>query len=169
MGGFMRLKNKKTGEIGYPYFQNWKNISCTIVDENAIQIAKYTSLAELNAEWEDYEEPKEYWYICSTRNYEVTKVVLDEGTDFDRVQKDKEIGNYFETIEEAELAVEKLKAWKRLKDRNLRFNLNYSTGGATINHKDVIMCWIEAYFDDKWEEDNMKAEEDLDLLLGGEE
>ena len=81
----------------------------------------------------------------------------------------REIGNYFETREESEKAVEKLKAWKRLKDRNLRFNLNYSTSAATINHKDVIMCRIEAYFDDKWEEDNMKAEEDLYLLLGGEE
>lgn len=52
----MKLKNKKTGEIGYPYFQNWKDISRVIVDKNAIQIAEYTSLAELNAEWEDYED-----------------------------------------------------------------------------------------------------------------
>lgn len=35
--------------------------------------------------------------------------------------KMKEIGNYFETKEEAEKAVEKLKAWKRLKDAGFYF------------------------------------------------
>ena len=48
-------------------------------------------------------------------------MIIDDGTDFDRVQKDKEIGNYFETVEEAEQAVEKLKAWKRLRDKEFRF------------------------------------------------
>lgn len=36
-------------------------------------------------------------------------------------RKNKEIGNYFETKEEAEKAVEKLKAWKRLKDKGFKF------------------------------------------------
>lgn len=37
------------------------------------------------------------------------------------VEQNKAIGNYFETREEAEKAVEKLKAWKRLKDSGLKF------------------------------------------------
>lgn len=119
-------------------------------------------------EWkyeEDYEEPKEYWRITDLG--ELKSIRLDQH--HQNIEKCKEIGNYFDTREEAEKAVEKLKAWKRLKDRNFRFDLNYSTDGADINHKDVILCRIEAYFDDKWEEENMKAKEDLDLLLGGEE
>lgn len=118
----MKLKNKKTGEIGYPYFQNWKEITCVIVDENAIQIAEYTSLAELNEEWEDYtEEQKEWWYIDIHGPHKVTN--NDEYYQQVKVAS-KEIGNYFETKEEAEKAVEKLKAWKRLKDFGCRFTLD---------------------------------------------
>lgn len=170
----MRLRNKRTGEIIETY-EIMHNGQDKIVmkkkgEEFEIYPYEYNSLAELSAEWEDApEEPKDFWFIdpevliaCeSTEPLLCDKKVA--------IETMKQIGNYFKTKEEAELAVRKLKAWKRLKDRNLRFNLNYSTGGATINHKDVIMCRIEAYFDDKWEEENMKAEEDLDLLLGGEE
>ena len=157
-GERMKLRNKKTGEIrelpdGFFCGDNLKKIC---------------------EEWEDVpEEPKvkkhDFYYI--NENGGVLHYIPSdpEGEDETYIEYQKEIGNYFDTREEAEKAVEKLKAWKRLKDRNFRFNLNYSTGAATINHKDVIICNIEAYFDDKWEEDNMKAEEDLVLLLGGEE
>ena len=117
----MKLKNKKTGEIGYPYFQNWKEITCVIVDENAIQIAEYKSLAELNAEWEDYKEPKEFWYLDS--DGEILSDTSDDKCEFD--MNCKQIGNYFDTKEKAEKAVEKLKAWKRLKDYNVSFNLDF--------------------------------------------
>ena len=102
----MKLRNKKTGEI----------VEAT--DFNIM--SDYNSLAELNKEWEDApEEPKEYWYID-----------IDSGIMFDNVEDDtvkvmREIGNYFETREEAEKAVEKLKAWKRLKDYNVKFNLDF--------------------------------------------
>lgn len=167
----MKLKNKKTGEIGELQITE-KHCAVAVGNGTAsCGIEIYTSLAELNAEWEDApEEPKEYW--CIRENGVVGKRPYPIGIEcVEQENRDemREIGNYFETREESEKAVEKLKAWKRLKDRNLRFNLNYSTSAATINHKDVIMCRIEAYFDDKWEEDNMKAEEDLYLLLGGEE
>ena len=57
MGGSMRLKNKKTGEIlgslGSFIIQNPNRINCE-------SIIKYDSLAELNEDWEDYEGPKEH-------------------------------------------------------------------------------------------------------------
>ena len=156
----MKLRNKKTGEVATLTLST--NGEDMIIMGNDM-LAHITNLSELK-DYEDYEEPKEYWYL--ENNGEVIKTTY-EGNLYE--EKMKEIGNYFGTKEEAEKAVEKLKAWKRLKDRNFRFNLNYSTDGADINHKDVIICRIEAYFDDKWEEENMKAEEDLDLLLGDEE
>ena len=150
----MKLRNKKTGEIGYPYFQNWKEITCVIVDENAIQIAEYTSLAELNEEWEDYEEPKDngYWYY-DTFNKNIDIEFYPTNTDDEKA--DIEIGNHFSTQEEAEKAVEKLKAWKRLKDKGFRFK---GWEIPTDNRKIIII------------EGNCIADsEDLELLFGGEE
>ena len=160
----MKLKNKKTGEIGYPYFQNWKEITCVIVDENAIQIAEYTSLAELNEEWEDApEEPKEWWYIDIHGPHKVTN--NDEYYQQVKVAS-KEIGNYFETKEEAEKAVEKLKAWKRLEDKGFRprmweweYIYDDNICGELI---------IKAHIDDATDSDG-KYTKDLDLLFGGEE
>lgn len=47
----MKLRNKKTGEIGYTAVLQSKAI--VVMDENAIQLGSYSSLAELNDEWED--------------------------------------------------------------------------------------------------------------------
>ena len=90
----MKLRNKKTGVINY----------------GDLHLDEYESLAELNAEWEDYKESKEYFYIYANQ-------VLKGECDGIIEDKFKEVGNYFETREEAEKAVEKLKAWKRLKDK----------------------------------------------------
>lgn len=49
----MKLKNKKTKEIGYFCFANWNDPVLIIMDKNGVQLAKYNSLAELNAEWCD--------------------------------------------------------------------------------------------------------------------
>lgn len=112
----------------------------------------FNSLKDLTEHWEDYEEPKEYWYICTTRNYEITRVIIDDGTDFDRLQKDKEIGNYFVTLEEAEQAVEKLKAWKRLKDLGFRFNgfkdglIGWTFNGKEVSMKEGLDCWEDFKF-----------------------
>ena len=67
---------------------------------------------------QDYEEPKEYWYIDTYEGTVIEKTVKHfELTDKER----EEIGNYFETKEEAEKAVLKLKAIKRLKDKGFKF------------------------------------------------
>ena len=66
-----------------------------------------------------------------------------------------EIDNCFGTAEEAEKAVEKLKAWKRLKDKGFRFD-NFV--------RDAI------YFNlDEEQIQNKSILKDLDLLFGGEE
>ena len=101
----MKLRNKKTGEI---------NLGDLHLDD-------FNSLAELNEEWEDYEEPKEYFYIYANQ-------VLKGECDGFIEDRFKEVGNYFETKEEAEKALEKLKAWKRLKDSGISFEAKVIDG-----------------------------------------
>ena len=54
----MKLKNKKTGEIGYLHYEPDKEYHFTVATEDPADMAIYHSLAELNNEWEDY-KPKE--------------------------------------------------------------------------------------------------------------
>lgn len=147
----MKLRNKKTGEIIIP-----SDYTFTTYDDG-IRYGRHTyySLAELNEDWEDVpEEPKEYWYISAYGNLAKTDVM----TDLHRGAE--EIGNLFSTIEEAEKVVEKLKAFKRLKDKGFSFNdwdwryqnIGYNLDCTAISEEDVI-----------------EAEKDLDLLFGGEE
>lgn len=102
----MKLRNKKTG-----------GLANLIVDKDLLRVrtdagwADYKSLAELNKEWEDFEEPKDYFSLDN-----VGQILKDTDGD-DWVDKSrKQIGNYFETEEEAEKAVVKLKAWHKLMD-----------------------------------------------------
>lgn len=121
----------------------------------------YNSLAELTEEWEDYEEPKEnkfYWI-----DYD-GEIVKDGTTPFDNdTEAMKAIGNWFETEEEAERAVEKLKAWKRLKDKGFRFL------GCDCDDNSIA---IDSTIGDMREEDcavNALIARDLNLLFGGRE
>ena len=138
----MKLINKKTGEIGYTAVLESKAI--VVMDENAIQLGSYNSLAELNDEWEDYDEPSDYWFIdCDGSVYQNCQNSTKTHTNHHKV-----IGNYFETEKEAKKVVEKLEAWKRLKDRGFRFD-NFVLSDEQIQDNKVI--------------------EDLDLLFGGED
>lgn len=111
----MKLKNKKTGEIATLTLST--NGEDMIIMGNDM-LAHITKLSELK-DYEDYEEPKEYWY------YDTTKNGVEKITHLEDKEKDQAIGNYFETKEEAEKAVEKLKAWKRLRDKGFRFVEGY--------------------------------------------
>ena len=107
----MKLRNKRTGEI----IETGRNFLSMPNGQ------VHYSLAEMTNEWEDYEEPKDYWYVsCAGR---VEKATQDED-DFNEthINGHKAIGNCFETKEEAEKAVEKLKAFKKLKDLGFRFD-----------------------------------------------
>lgn len=141
----MKLKNKQTGEI---------------INNNGINFVEgnhktYNSLAELNEEWEDYEELKDIWWLDNEGNVNHATSEVN-----DSFEKNRQIGNYFETKEEAELAVRKLKAWKRLKDKGFKFDKWFTRveGGIQINM-------------DYPKYDGIHAEDksDLDLLFGGEE
>lgn len=149
----MKLRNKKTGEI-----QEWDTVG--LIDHNRISdvSVEYNSIARLNDGWEDYEEPKEryHWFVSGRGTIEYEK---DEDDYFNRGHKS--IGNYFETKEEAEKAVEKLKAWKRLKDRGFKF-VGWCDS-VSDNNPDMALFKLNEY---AWETDTC---DDLDILFGGEE
>jgi hypothetical protein len=124
----MKLRNKKTGEIiAFDAILPVKDVA-----GDSVAHLEYNSLAELNEEWEDApEEPKEYWVV----DYIECGVDKLKYCPEDHAQDDfnKQIGNYFETREEAEKAVEKLKAWKRLKDDGLKIREYELNGGTDRN------------------------------------
>ena len=133
----MKLRNKKTGEI--------REIREILIDG----MFKVSSLAELSEEWEDYEEQKKYWYLTDAGCLCQTSIHND------KTAIRKRIGNYFETKEEAEKAVEKLKAWKRLKDKGFRLG-----GWQFLDDKSGI--WVCG-------NTVPNIVDELDLLFGGEE
>ena len=54
----MKLRNKKTGKIGYLIAcKDYER--CSVVDNEWNTIGEYNSPTKLNEEWENYEEPKE--------------------------------------------------------------------------------------------------------------
>lgn len=127
----------------------------------------FESLKGLNEMFEDApEKPKGYWFIDAYGNIvqnEITKHYGDEYTDMtDAYESQKQIGNHFETREEAEKAVEKLKAWKRLKDKGLE--VTEWSHGLYLDETIVGRFRYEFPIDNKDD-----IEKDLDLLFGGEE
>ena len=142
----MKLQNKKTGTIVNvllnPVFTEFNK------DGTVKNTVVFDSLAELNEEWEDYEEMKEYyWFIDDAGVVSIDKVLCSE------INMRKSIGNYFETKEEAELAVEKLKAWKRLKDKGFKLD-------AVV---DSFFC-LDIYMKGEPYEE---IKEDLKIVFGG--
>ena len=151
----MKVRNKESGEIQELTVDSQGGL---LIEQDGEQIANLNSLAELNEEWEDYEEPKEYWYIDT---YICERNCQTEGANVDRDNFNKEIGNYFETKEEAEKAVEKLKAWKRLKDKGFKVDLWDYDGG---NYQERIKTGRILFRVKDYEEND----KDLDLLFGSE-
>lgn len=155
----MKLKNKKTGEI----------IETVIVDHGAEWEIRnmytdegtqtYDSLAELNEGWEDApEEPKDF-YIVEQRGIVGSR--FNTGVGY--VKQFKEIGNYFETKEEAKQAVERLRAWKRLKDKGFR------TEGWTFDDGLRISICTNIDSEGIYDDDKKEMKKDLDICFGGEE
>ena len=129
----MKLRNKKTGET----IENCK----VNLEPFEARDFECNSLAELNEEWEDApEEPKG---IKSVGNIG-SSVHIELGSK-----------------EEAERAVEKLKALKRLKDKGFRF-MGWQDS-VSDNNPDMALFKLN---EDAWETDTCN---DLDLLFGGEE
>lgn len=149
----MKLRNKKTGEIAEPF-----GITCvngrTFVqfdDEKGTFKFEAHSLAELNEEWEDApEEPKQYWTIDCGTAIEYTW----NGGEYDRAAES--VGLKFDTKEECERAIEKMKAWTRLEDKGFRF-------------KGISREFDTIYFDVDIKNLDDPVIKDLNLLFGGEE
>lgn len=161
----MKLRNKKTREIGWLYCDHIsipKKMTVFAEDKDlSANHWDYKSLAELNEEWEDApEEPKEYWCITGRGSLHYLQDMTDEN------DKDhREIGNYFSSQEEAEKAVEKLKAFKRLKDKGFRFDLSPALGHCDDKKFDIsIIGTMPA----KWWY-NDKVVDDIHYIFGGEE
>lgn len=145
----MKLRNKKTG-----YTTNW------CIDKDVIRTCDgsivYNSLSELTEEWEDApEEPKKYYYL----DYGGRIKAMNDANDEEDMAR-KAIGNYFKTKEEAEKALKKLDAWKRMKDKGFRFNRWTIPEEPKTPHIKLV---IEA------EMDVPDSPYDLDLLFGGKE
>ena len=154
----MKLRNKKTGEIWTLTNRN-EGTSAVLWVSNGSQTHVIESIEELANNFEDYEEPKAY-YIgrCGTiEEFDPTKdVALTEML--------KEIGNYFETKEEAEKAVEKLKAWKRLREKSFKF-YGWNKGSLLKGTPNNITFACDDTRIWAWED----IQDDLDILFGGEE
>lgn len=145
----MKLRNMKTGKIA-EVITDKIEINTLIGRDNVY--LDFESLADLNEEWEDYEEPEEVWYI------DFQGMIRSASKEENDWFKESEIGNYFETKEEAEKAVEKLKAWKRLKDKGFKFEWWLSEQNG-----DHIEFYMDSF---EWDKE---ATEDLNLLFGGKE
>lgn len=157
----MKLRNKKTGEI-----KEYGTVGPTTFSEGGFlqAFAAYDSLAALNEDWEDYEEEsKDFWYIEADG-----RLVCEPSDDRCKFDNDcRKIGNHFGTKEEAEKAVEKLKAWKRLRDKGIKVIDRGWEKINNINREDDGVIYIKVLFDTKTYDDSW--DDDLDLLFGGEE
>lgn len=145
----MKLRSKKTGEI--------VSLEGELLFDNKVMLLKqYNSLAELNEEWEDYEEPKEYWAID-----QFGEPINVSGLSRLQLEKLHRLGNNFPSENATMKAIEKLKAWKRLKDKGFKVDLWDYDGG---NYQERIRTGRILFRVKDYEEND----EYLDLLFGGE-
>lgn len=155
----MKLRNKKTGKI--------INSDELLTDKFILDLFSRdfdyfnSKLHKIEDEWEDYEEPK-VGYIIDPMEEDCVSAD-DSGYEEPDVERAKELGIWFETKEEAEQAVEKLRAWKVLKDMSFKI--------VSIRYRDN-KNYIEWNIPQKVRDDYyaVKAFNDaLHLLFGGEE
>ena len=150
----MKLRNKGTGEIREARIANG-HLQLWSADLDAW--FDYDDLDYLAKWWERYEKPKEVWYITS--NGEIESASADNSW-----VMEKAIGNYFESKKDAEDALEKLWAWKRLKDAGVKivgwcYSDDVDLNGCGFNDDDFIVGLTAGECD----------QDDLDLLFGGGE
>lgn len=146
----MRLRNKKTGEIGELTSFVIDELIAVWVENKSCPEYRYNSLADLNEEWEDYEEPKGtalYWMILTLENF------------IENEPDDKWVD-----LEDCKQMLEKLKAWERLKDMITEVRITrYNTYNRKFSYS------VDFGFIDKEDEDLAEISRDINLLFGGEE
>lgn len=111
----MKLRNKDDGRVREFGIDETKSFPYYLRDELG-NTYRTKTLKEIADKWEEIEEPKEYWTISGAGYLWTTEHMSP-----DTINDLRRIGNLFETKEEAEKVVEKLKAFKRLKDKGFRF------------------------------------------------
>lgn len=148
-----QVKNKMTGDIGELDFDSKEGVFIVVRYDLLTKVTSksyYKNLKDLDEEWEDYEEPKEYYFIRDDGSGVGYSPIGNSTV----AKRRGEIGNYFGTEEEAEKAVEELKAWKRLKDNGFKFT------AYQLQELNIKFFLDHGY---------TKMGDDLDLLFGGEE
>lgn len=131
-----KLRNKGTGKIGYLYAN--KDVNYQVLDENDCVLSVYDTLPRLIEEWEDYK--LNIWYNSTISGRHTIEID-------------------FATGEEAKKAMDKLKAFKRLKDKGFRFRwIDMQTGQIKYS-----------FFLEKGQRVTSGDEDDLLTLFGGEE
>ena len=156
----MKIKNKKTGEIVDLCEGYLGEVGCgeyIVVKPTAClnKEYRYDSWGKFVSEWEEYKEPKEFWYIDADGAVEETRYLTDDD------KKDLiAFGNHFETEEEAEKTLHKLKVWQMLQDEGFEFSgwrerMDVCVGGHIT---------IDAYLPSAYREWDC-----LDFLFGGKE
>lgn len=146
----MKLKNKLSGEIK----------EFALFDENELQGG--VTLESLTEEWEDYKEPIDFWTI-NLANIEPFHI-FDNGRyriySDEYIDKLKSIGFKFDSEEETEEAVEKLKALQRLKDKGAKF---YGWSRCRTGTYELYLRWKDRI------PRSYEVKNDLNLLFGGKE
>lgn len=137
----MKLRNKKTGEIKSLSIYG---INLNIRDED---MPVYHSLKELNEEWEDYEEPK--GIIKVEKSIFPTSVYIE-----------------YSTEEEAEKALKKLNAWKRLEDKGFKFE---RVKEGVMGHEVKIYARFTNLREDEIDTAFFDNQKDLELLFGSKD
>lgn len=142
----MKLRNKRTGKI-----IEWFNNTDSILPE---------TLKKLNEEWEDYEEPKEHWAID-----QFGEPINVSGLSRLQLEKLHRLGNDFPSENATIKAIEKLKAWRRLKDKGFKFDGygRYHWTGEEWPH----VAFSYPNFDDLFDDSETVA--NLDLLFSQED
>ena len=107
-----------------------------------------------------------YWYIGYKNDIRRTKYHhISNFADNQVTATRKEIGNCFESLEEAERAVEKLKAWKRLKKAGFKMAGCFDIDEIDEPDNKEVLVMTNGYID--YINDDIVA--DLEIIFGGEE
>lgn len=155
----MKLKSKQTGEI----MEFDAVLVAKDVKGNEVARLEYDSIQKFTDQWEDVpEEPKRTWFIDtwgSIRELEAMEMPVG--------WEDKPILE-FETKEEAEKALKKLKAITRLNKCGFRFE-GYTDRDRASGGDIVIYAHVDIPNNNLLEEAQPDMLKDLDLLFSGED
>lgn len=152
----IKLKDKETGDI-----LNLDTPICFVANGYAWEFDSIKYLTNACEDMEENEEHEYFWYVSPTGTpIKSTTSIYDPL----EIHLMKRIGNYFESEEDAEKAVEKCIAWTRLKDNcGISFSrLNRDKKGRPVSINLEFNNEGRTTFDEA-----VQNVEDLTLLFGG--